>query len=343
MQKKDWKQKEKALLFGGFSFLITMMFVFSGNIKSVKSETKNKKIIKQITWNYSKDEINSEELNKILEEKNKVATIQKNVVNVVTSGISNIYNDYQEKVEEEKQKIVEEKRKEAEALALQNARNNYQHFTIYTNENAEIYDGNYVLMENAEINTEYEVVFENEEYFEITNEGRFIKKDQCSKEKYIIEEPIEKTEIEYTGEDSEEYNTNLYNSSTYVPEKGTINNRWGIDLNEEDKILLAKIIYLEARGESLDGQEAVAEVILNRIVDSRFKASNVYEVVSAPYQFESWGLMNKTDGVDLSVQFKAIDDVLYHNANHIGNRTFFAMSPITNIDVYQIGCHYFSN
>lgn len=54
--------------------------------------------------------------------------------------------------------------------------------------------------------------------------------------------------------------------------------------NERDLNCLAEAIYHEARGESTQGQAAVAEVILNR-VDSRQFASSVCGVVNQPSQF----------------------------------------------------------
>ena len=40
--------------------------------------------------------------------------------------------------------------------------------------------------------------------------------------------------------------------------------------NSNDRYLLAKVIYAEARGESYTGQVAIAAVVLNRVDDSRF-------------------------------------------------------------------------
>jgi N-acetylmuramoyl-L-alanine amidase len=49
---------------------------------------------------------------------------------------------------------------------------------------------------------------------------------------------------------------------------------------------LAKNIYHEARGESLQGQIAVAQVTVNRVVSGKFQ-NNICNVVYAPSQF-SW-------------------------------------------------------
>lgn len=47
---------------------------------------------------------------------------------------------------------------------------------------------------------------------------------------------------------------------------------------------LAKAVYFEARGESLEGQLAVAEVVLNRTASATYPAS-ICEVVTQPAQF----------------------------------------------------------
>lgn len=54
----------------------------------------------------------------------------------------------------------------------------------------------------------------------------------------------------------------------------------------EAKECLAMNVYHEARGESIEGQYAVAHVTMNRVKDSRW-ADNVCDVVYQPYQF-SW-------------------------------------------------------
>ena len=46
-----------------------------------------------------------------------------------------------------------------------------------------------------------------------------------------------------------------------------------INLNDEEVMLLSKLIAGEARGESYEGQVAVAAVVINRVKDSRFPNS----------------------------------------------------------------------
>jgi spore germination cell wall hydrolase CwlJ-like protein len=53
---------------------------------------------------------------------------------------------------------------------------------------------------------------------------------------------------------------------------------------DEEQLCLAKAIYFEARGETLEGQLAVAEVVLNRARSGRYPPS-ICSVVTQPAQF----------------------------------------------------------
>lgn len=50
---------------------------------------------------------------------------------------------------------------------------------------------------------------------------------------------------------------------------------------------LALLIWAEAEGEPMDGQLAVANVVLNRVKHWRWP-NNLFDVVFQPYQFEGW-------------------------------------------------------
>ncbi len=54
--------------------------------------------------------------------------------------------------------------------------------------------------------------------------------------------------------------------------------------SEEDLILLARLIYAEARGESLEGQIAVGAVVLNRVASPLFPGT-IRDVIYQPNQF----------------------------------------------------------
>lgn len=59
-----------------------------------------------------------------------------------------------------------------------------------------------------------------------------------------------------------------------------------VDYGDQDaeQLCLAKAIYFEARGESLEGQLAVAEVVLNRAASGRYPPT-ICAVVTQPAQF----------------------------------------------------------
>ena len=81
------------------------------------------------------------------------------------------------------------------------------------------------------------------------------------------------------------------------------------EVSQEDCELIAKIVYLEARGEPLEGQQAVAEVILNRVAAGNFPDS-VKEVIfqgtdgNGPVQFSTAAHLDEAAPTDK--QFAAV-------------------------------------
>ena len=73
--------------------------------------------------------------------------------------------------------------------------------------------------------------------------------------------------------------------------KGSSQNRWGIQLDEIELDMIARITMLEAGAEPDRGQQAVVEVILNRMYSDQFP-DTVYEVLSQKdngcSQFVTW-------------------------------------------------------
>lgn len=68
-----------------------------------------------------------------------------------------------------------------------------------------------------------------------------------------------------------------------------VQGRYGSDyLNADEIETLARLVYLEARGESFSGQQAVAEVVLNRVLSPLYP-NNVYDVIYDPGQFSPAG------------------------------------------------------
>ena len=135
----------------------------------------------------------------------------------------------------------------------------------------------------------------------------------------------------------------LYNEEAEAveAEEVTYENRWGIQLTDEEVDLLAKILWIEARGESEAGKKAVVEVIFNRIISEDFP-NTLYDVLSQknPTQFASWKLRNTAEPTEK--EYTAIYEVLSGKTSLVKNDTvYFATKKLTrNLDV-KIGGHYF--
>ena len=83
----------------------------------------------------------------------------------------------------------------------------------------------------------------------------------------------------------------------------------GTGLSQEDTELLARLVWLEARGEPAEGQQAVAEVVLNRLAADNFPPT-VREVIYEGYgtgrqQFTPAGLIDTAEPTE--EQYAAVE------------------------------------
>ena len=124
-------------------------------------------------------------------------------------------------------------------------------------------------------------------------------------------------------------------------EEEVLSNRWNISLTDEEIDLLAKIVWLEANGEPVEGQEAVVEVVFNRMASDLYP-DTLYDVLSQnkPVQFASWKRRDKAHPTE--TEYQSIYSVLNGNTDLLRNDTMnFSTYPLTsNLDV-KICCHYF--
>lgn len=77
-----------------------------------------------------------------------------------------------------------------------------------------------------------------------------------------------------------------------------------LELTDEEKKLMASIIWLEARGEPFEGQQAIAEIMLNRLLDDGFPDS-MKGIVLAEGQFRTTKFLD--DAKPGELQYKAIE------------------------------------
>lgn len=116
--------------------------------------------------------------------------------------------------------------------------------------------------------------------------------------------------------------------------------------SSNDRYLLAKVIYAEARGESYTGQVAIGAVVLNRVEDSRFP-NTIAGVIYQP-----WAFTAVNDGqINLEpdqTAYQAADDALngwdptygsvyYYNPATATSKWIWSTTYVT-----QIGNHIFA-
>ena len=128
--------------------------------------------------------------------------------------------------------------------------------------------------------------------------------------------------------------------------------------SELDYKTLKNTIYMEARGECLEGQIAVAHVILNRVKANKpyFGGKNITDVCRKQYQFECWNdiphnqtdidirepeAYNKIEGFLRRVLDGTISDNT-HGCDHYNNPRKESASWVNNVDyIMAIGEHRF--
>lgn len=112
-----------------------------------------------------------------------------------------------------------------------------------------------------------------------------------------------------------------------------------LTLSEEDLELLARLVYLESRGEPYEGQVAVAEVVLNRVLSDRFP-DTVEEVIYQAGQFTPASYIESTTpGAE---QYEAVADAVNGETCVTGeNVVFFSGAPYNDRIYAVIGNHYF--
>ena len=94
----------------------------------------------------------------------------------------------------------------------------------------------------------------------------------------------------------------------YQPEPNTDAFRYeGVELTQAEIDLMADLIYMEAQGEPFEGQQAIAEVILNRLVAGNFQSS-IQNIIYAQDQFK--GVEQLYLAEPTHIQYEAIDRAL---------------------------------
>ncbi|MCL2662690.1 MAG: cell wall hydrolase [Oscillospiraceae bacterium] len=145
-----------------------------------------------------------------------------------------------------------------------------------------------------------------------------------------------------SGSDSGSNNNTGSNSGS---SSASVNNNYP-SISSNCREMLARLVRLEAPNESADGKQAVAEVVLNRMVSSRWSHANTVEEVIFDdkwgVQFTVKDLIWTDRGNPSSSDVAAVDRAL-GGSNVLGRSyVFFNTRPVTQVDVIWIGLHAFS-
>lgn len=111
-------------------------------------------------------------------------------------------------------------------------------------------------------------------------------------------------------------------------------------ITESERELLAKATYLEAGNQSMIGQRAVVEVILNRVIDDKFP-DTIKDVLYQPGQFTTAPRLESATPND--EQYRAVDLTLETSTPILEPYVLFFAPGLSDWQTKyeKIGAHYF--
>lgn len=219
--------------------------------------------------------------------------------------------------------------------------------------------------ESSEVSTEITVETNDEEYIDmwsIPEEARTVENfgpgftngvpkskvpDITSTELIPVEE-VETTTEEVVTEPVAEVRT-LTTMAIEEPQQeapvqeaqSTQTNRWGITLSQEEKVVLAQIVALESGNQSDVGQQAVVEVVFNRMNRGGW-GNGCIGVLSQRGQFTTWKFRNRAKVT--AREYRNIEAVLNGETNILPFKTvYFSRKKQNNRVQCKIEDHVFCN
>lgn len=155
----------------------------------------------------------------------------------------------------------------------------------------------------------------------------------------------EKAETEMPGDTEGAHAEEMQAITEDVPEKRPETADCGryaaVDITDSDLKLMARIVYLEAGGECMEGQQAVAEVILNRVLDPRFPDSVRDVIYDNKYGVQFVTAAYAGTAEPGQAQFEAIEKAVYGENILDADVIYFSTAPQTDDIRAVIGGHYF--
>lgn len=116
-------------------------------------------------------------------------------------------------------------------------------------------------------------------------------------------------------------------------------------ITAEEKALTALVVYHESRGEPIEGQMAVAEVVFNRTLSEYDGATSIYDVIYADGQFSCADALTSVairEPECLTTVYEVVDTVLASTTYQLPEYyMYFGTSKPSTSDYIKIGHHYF--
>ena len=117
------------------------------------------------------------------------------------------------------------------------------------------------------------------------------------------------------------------------------------EITQKERGLLALVIYHESRGECVEGQEAVAEVVFNRYLSHFDGKTTIEDLIYAENQFSCSPYLTTAairEPECLATAFEVLDSVLEETEYNIkGTYMYFNTKQPKTSDYVKIGNHYF--
>ena len=107
------------------------------------------------------------------------------------------------------------------------------------------------------------------------------------------------------------------------------------NISSVEREMMARLIYLEANTESIECQQAIASVVINRWLDGRW-GPTITSVIYSPYQFSPAELIQQTTPTETN--YEAVDYVLKNGATMPAYVMFFRANYHFDWDGYIEHC-----
>lgn len=114
------------------------------------------------------------------------------------------------------------------------------------------------------------------------------------------------------------------------------------DASDYERDLVARILALEAQGEPYEGERAVVEVILNRVLSPEWP-DTIYDVLSQRGQFAAWKYLDHPYNTPTVSEYQLIEDTVLAGPEILPEGyVYFATSKVNGSGFIRIKNHYFS-